>query len=67
MAGHFSVPYRGDKTKYFNIYNFSFSFPEEMDGLIDFLFVHRSLFLSIRPSKNIKKSEIKVLFYTLIM
>jgi len=34
--------------------HFSFSFPKEMDGLIDFLFVS-SLFLGIRPSKNIKK------------
>jgi len=33
---------------------FSFFFPEEMDGSIDFLFV-RSLFLSKRPSKNCKK------------
>jgi len=39
--------------------HFSFSFPEEMDGLIDFLFV-RSLFLGIRPSKNIKKSDIRL-------
>jgi len=34
--------------------HFSFLFPEEMNGLIDFLFVH-SLFLDIRPSRNIKK------------
>jgi len=31
----------------------SFSSPEEMDGLIGFIFV-RSLFLGIRPSKNAK-------------
>jgi len=40
--------------------SYSFSFPEEMDALIDFLFVG-SLFLSVRPSKNIKKSDIKIL------
>jgi len=41
---------------------FSFSFPEKMDGLIDFLFV-RSLFLGIRPSKTMNKSDIKILVY----
>jgi len=35
-----------------------FSFPEEMGGLIDFLFV-RSLFLDIRPLKKIKKLILK--------
>jgi len=40
--------------------------PEEMDGLIDYLFV-RSLFLGIRPSKHIKKSDIKILVYTPIL
>jgi len=35
-----------------------------MDGLIDFLFV-RGLFLDIRHSKNIEKSDIKILVYTL--
>jgi len=35
--------------------HFSISFPEEMEGLIDFLFV-RSSFLGIQLSKNIKKS-----------
>jgi len=44
-------------------HHFSFSFSEEMDGLIDFLFV-RSLFLDIRPSKNINKSDIEILVYT---
>jgi len=34
-----------------------------MDGLIDFIFV-RSLFLGVRISKNIKKSEIKILVYS---
>jgi len=42
---------------------FSFSFPEEMDDF-DFLFI-RSLFLGIRHSKNIIKSDIKILVYTL--
>jgi len=37
-------------------FTFSFPFPEEMDGLIDFLFV-RGLFLGNQPSKNIKKSD----------
>jgi len=40
--------------------HFSFPFSEEMDDLIDFLFV-RSLFFGIRPSKNIKKSDIELL------
>jgi len=40
-------------------------FPEEMDGSIDF-FV-RSLFLGIRPLKNIKKSAIKFLVYSPIV
>jgi len=46
-------------------YHFFFSFPEEIDGLIDFLFV-RMLFLSVRPSKTIpiKKSDIKILVLT---
>jgi len=35
--------------------HFSFSFPEEMDGLIDFLFV-RSFFLGLQKYQN--------LFYT---
>jgi len=34
-----------------------------MDGLIEFLFA-RSLFLGIPPSKNIIKSDIKILIYT---
>jgi len=38
---------------------------EEMDGLIDFLFVRR-LILGIRPSKNIKKSDFKILVYTTV-
>jgi len=36
--------------------HFSFFFPEEMDGSIDYLFV-RGLFLGIGP---IKKSDIKI-------
>jgi len=40
--------------------HFSFLFPE--DGMIDF-FV-RSLFLGIRPSRNVNKSDIKILDYT---
>jgi len=44
--------------------HFSFLFPEEMDGLIDFIFV-RSLLLGIRPSKQIKKSGIEILVYNL--
>jgi len=45
--------------------HFSFSFPEEIDGLMDFIFVRtRTLFLSKRPSKNIKKSDNKNLVYT---
>jgi len=36
-----------------------------MDGLIDFIFVRR-LFLGIPPSKNIQKSDIKILVYTFI-
>jgi len=39
--------------------HFSFTFPKEMDGLIDFLFVS-SLFLGIGPSKNMKKLNIKI-------
>jgi len=46
--------------------HFSFSFPEEMNGLIDFLFV-RSLFLDIRPFKSIKKFETKILAYTYLL
>jgi len=37
-----------------------------MDGLIDLLYV-RSLFLGIRPSTNIKKSDTKILAYTPIV
>jgi len=44
---------------------FLFSFPEEMDGLLDFLFV-LSLFLGIQPSRNIKKSYISILEYTAV-
>jgi len=43
--------------------HFSFSFPEEMDDFIDFLFV-RCLFLDILPSKNNKKSDIKIVGFT---
>jgi len=39
------------------LHHFSFLFPEEMDGLIYFPFV-LTLFLSIQPSKNIKKTDI---------
>jgi len=39
---------------------FSFSFPEEMDSLIGFIFLH-GLFLGIRPLENTKKSDIKIL------
>jgi len=46
--------------------HFSNSFPEEMDGFIDFIFVH-SLFLDIGPSKNIKISDITILVYTHIL
>jgi len=46
--------------------HFSFSFPEEMDGLIDFLFVP-SCFSGLQPSKNIKKSDIEILYYTPIL
>jgi len=41
--------------------HYSFSFPKDMDSLVGFV---RSLFLGIRPSKNIKKSDIKILVYT---
>jgi len=43
--------------------HFSFFFPEEMDGSLDYPFV-RSLFLGIRPSKSIEKSVIKILVNT---
>jgi len=43
--------------------HYSFSIPEELDGLIDFVFV-RSLFLGIPPLKYIKKSDIKILVHT---
>jgi len=36
--------------------HFSFSFPEEMYGSIDFIFV-RSLFLGTQPSKNTKQPD----------
>jgi len=41
-------------------WHLSISFSEEMVGLFDFLFVRRS-FLGVRHSKNIKKSDIKIL------
>jgi len=40
--------------------NFKKGSSQEMDGLLDFLFV-LSLFLGIQPSKNLKKSDIKIL------
>jgi len=38
--------------------HFSFSISEEMDGLMDFLFI-RSFFLGIRPLKNTKNHRLK--------
>jgi len=48
------------------LFDHNVTFPEEMDGLIDFLFVC-SLLLGIRHSKNIQKSGIKILVYILII
>jgi len=39
---------------------FSVSFPEEIDGFIDFLFKR---YVANLPSKNIKKSYFKILVY----
>jgi len=43
--------------------HYSFSFFEEINGLIDFIFVG-SKFVVMLPSKNVAKSEIKIFVYT---